>query len=169
MSVREKIVGAFESKSLAWEQDFERAIDRLTAVGMSDALGSALFRAKYCNDAAAYQQALAILAKDGAKKLRVMPGYARKLAKVAIKEWIVDADPHCRGSGVFVQSNGIGVSCPKCGGTGMKKWEDHERALVSGIPVESWDKHQRNFDKISECLSRATSALCGKVNALLAD
>lgn len=50
MSVREKIVGAFEAKNLAWHAEFERAIDHLTAVGMSDALGSALFRAKYCND-----------------------------------------------------------------------------------------------------------------------
>lgn len=167
--IREKIVNAMQSKNLAWHAEFQRAIDTLTAVGMSDPLGSALFRAKYCNDTAAYQQALGLLAKDGATKLRVMPGYARKLAKVAIKEWIIDADPHCNGSGVFVQSNGIGVSCPKCGGTGMRKWEDHERALTSGIPVDSWDKHQRNFDKISEQLSRAISALSGKVNAMLVD
>jgi hypothetical protein len=167
--IREKIVSAMQSKNLAWHAEFERAIDTLTAVGMSDALGSALFRLKYCNDRGAYQSALALLAKEGATRLRVMPGYARKLAKVAIKEWALDADPHCHGSGVFTKANGVEVECPKCGGTGMRKWEDHERASASGIPVEAWPKHQRNFQKIGECLSRATADMAGKVNRLLAD
>lgn len=167
--IREKIVNAMQSKNLAWHAEFERAIDTLTAVGMSDALGSALFRVKYCDDKGAYQRALALLAKEGATRLRVMPGYAKKLAKVAIKEWVLDADPHCHGSGVFTKANGVEVECPKCGGTGMRKWEDHERASASGIPVDAWPKHQRNFQKIGERLSIATAAMAGKVNRLLAD
>jgi hypothetical protein len=167
MMIREKIVNAMQSKNLAWHAEFERAIDTLTAVGMSDPLGSALFRVKYCDDTGAYQRALALLAKEGATRLRVMPGYARKLAKVAIKEWMVDADPHCHGSGVFTQKNGVEVSCTKCGGTGMRKWEDHERAITAGIPLEAWSKHERNFGKIAECLSRATASTAGKVNQLL--
>lgn len=167
--IREKIVGSMQSSNLAWHAEFARAIDTLTAVGMSDALGSALFRVKYCNDTGAYQRALALLAKEGATRLRVMPQYAKRLAKAAIKEWVIDADPHCQGSGLFVQQNGVSVSCTKCGGTGMRKWEDHERALASGIPVEAWPKHQRNFEKIAECLGRATAATAGKVNQLLAD
>lgn len=167
--IREKIVNAMQSKNLAWHAEFERAIDTLTAVGMSDALGSALFRVKYCNDTGAYQRALALLAKEGATRLGVMPGYARKLAKVAIKEWVADADPHCNGSGLFTQRNGVDVECPKCGGTGLRKWEDHERASASGIPVDAWPKHRRNFDKIAESLSKATAATAGTVNRLLAD
>jgi hypothetical protein len=167
MSVKEKIVGAVQSSNLRWNENEEKAIDRITALGLSDPLGSALFRFKYCNDSAAYQRALALLAKKGATRLKVMPGYARMLAKAAIKEWAVDADPHCQGSGLFMQKNGVVVTCTKCGGTGMRRWEDYERAIAAGIPVESWPRHQRNFEKVAECLSGATATVAGRMNQLL--
>ena len=91
MSVREKIVGAFEAKNLAWHAEFERAIDHLTAVGMSDALGSALFRAKYCNDRHAGQRPLHLLTHKAAQRLRVEISYARSLATAALREWLIDS------------------------------------------------------------------------------
>lgn len=166
--IKESVVSAVQSSNLQWNDRETKAIDRITALGLSDPLGSALWRFKYCNDSAAYQRALALLAKKGATRLRVMPGYARMLAKAAIKEWAIDADPHCQGSGFVTQKNGVVVTCTKCGGTGMRRWEDHERAIAAGIPVESWPKHQRNFEKVAECLAGSTAAVAGRMNELLA-
>jgi hypothetical protein len=166
--IREKIVGAMQSKNLAWHAEFEQAIDRLTAVGMSDALGSALLRAKYCNDRFAGQRALHLLTHKAAQRLKVEMTYARMLATAALKEWMVDACEKCNGTGMMMEGNhSHAVSCKKCNGTGVKKYSDDERALCAGLPVDAWHKHRSRFDGVVTCLAGAVGATTGRVRELL--
>lgn len=167
MSVREKIVGAFEAKNLAWHAEFERAIDHLTAVGMSDALGSALLRAKYCNDRHAGQRALHLLTHKAAQRLRVEISYARSLATAALREWLIDACEKCNGTGVAKEGAHIST-CGKCNGTGAKQYTGFERASCAGLPVESWPKHVKRFEGVATCMYGAIAATSGRVRELLA-
>jgi DnaJ-class molecular chaperone len=166
MSVREKIVGAFESKNLAWEQDFERAIDRLTAVGMSDSLGSALFRAKYCNDRESAKRALHLLTHKAAQRLKVEISYARNLSSAAFREWMVDTCDKCQGTGHAMESGHL-VQCSKCSGTGAKRYTDAERAIAANLPIESWKKHESRFNGVVICLMGAVAETTGRVRELL--
>ncbi len=164
--IREKIVGSMQSSNLAWHADFERAIDRLTAVGMSDALGSALFRAKYCNDRHSGQRALHLLTHRAAQRLRVEMSYARSLATAALREFMVDACERCNGTGT--SKDGAHLStCSKCNGTGVRSYSDSERALCAGFPVESWPKHSKRFDVTLTCMYGALAELTGRVGELL--
>jgi len=166
--IREQVVSALLSKDLAWQADFERPIDRLTALGLSDPLGAALWRFKYLHDRASYQRALHLLAHKVTCQLKVDLTYARQLSTVAIKEYAVDTCDKCNGVGHIYEGIHAG-KCNACDGSGVKRYSDVERALAAGLPMESWSKHQRKFDWAVTCLVSAVAATGAKVNALLRD
>ncbi|UEC03955.1 zinc finger-like domain-containing protein [Burkholderia vietnamiensis] len=168
MGIKDQVVSATQSSNLRWEADFVRAIDRLTALGLSDRLGASLWRAKYCRDVAAGRQAIVLLAKKVEGSLRVELSYATKLASAAFKEWMLDACDKCGGAGTHAEGAHVGT-CPKCNGSGVKRYSDAERAIAASLPIESWSKHARNFEQAQICLSGSAAATGGRVRELLKD
>lgn len=167
MSVKDKVVGALQSKDLKWHAEFERAIDRLTAFGMSDPLGCALWRFKYLNDKSAYQRALYLLAYKAKVRLRSKDvDYVIALAKGVMREWAIDACGKCNATGFVTEANGVQTKCSKCDGTGVKRHSDEERARYCALSV--WNAgHNRNFEEVLICLTGATAATGGRVRDLL--
>ncbi|QNB13448.1 hypothetical protein G5S35_17620 [Paraburkholderia tropica] len=168
MGVKDQVVTATQSSNLRWDADFVRAVDRLTALGMSDPLGSALWRAKYCRDASAGRRAVLLLAKKVEARIRVERSYAEKLSIAAFKEWMLDACDKCGGGGTITEGAHVST-CTKCEGSRVKRYSDSERALAAGLPVEVWQKHVKNFDQALECMNAAAAATGGRVRALLQD
>ncbi|MPW16922.1 hypothetical protein GCT13_08255 [Paraburkholderia sp. CNPSo 3157] len=168
MGVKDQVVTATQSSNLRWEADFVRAVDRLTALGLSDPLGSALWRSKYCNDAASGRRAVLLLTKKVEARLRVERTYAQRLSTAAFREWMLDACDRCAGVGTITDRGHVDT-CPKCNGSGAKRYSDAERALAAGVPVESWSKHAKKFDDVLICLNGASAATAGKVRELLKD
>lgn len=168
VGVKERIVSAAQSKDLSWEEDFEKAIDRLTAFGMSDPLGAALWRLKYLNDAAAHKRALYLLVKKARDRLRAPDlDYLIQMARGVVREWTIDACDTCHGVGSVTEHRAL-VKCSKCGGTGTKRYTDRERERYCGLPAGTWNRgHERIFDEIMICLTGATAATGGKVRDLL--
>lgn len=166
MGVKDQVVSATQSNNLRWEAEFVRAIDRLTALGLSDPLGSALWRAKYCQDVASGRRALFLLTKKVEARLRVERSYAQSLSMAALKEWMLDACSQCNGAGTITEAAHVST-CPRCNGSGMRRFMDWERASAAGIPVEAWPKHAKKFDEVLICLAGASSATAGKVRELL--
>lgn len=171
VGVKEKIVSAAQSKDLEWEADFEKAIDRLTAFGMSDPLGAALWRVKYLNDAAAYKRALYLLVKKARDRMKSKDlAYVIAMATGVMREWIADSCPTCHGVGSIPAARGLSEKCPKCTGSGIKRYSDFERERYCALPHGSWNPgHARVFDEIMICLTGATAATGGKVRDLLRD
>jgi hypothetical protein len=167
MSTQAKIVGALQSKDLAWHAEFQQSIDRITALGLSDPLGSALLRLKYCRDKTALPRAAALLTKRAANALGVMPQFVRPLAYAAIFEWHHDACDVCRGAGSVKAKNGVLGECTKCSGSGLRRYADHERAKAAGIAVELWPKRERHYLEMQSILSGAVAAMSGRAGALL--
>jgi hypothetical protein len=170
MGVKEKVIAALQSNSLKWDADFEKAIDRLTALGLSDPLGSALWRLKYLNDRAAAKRALYLLVHKAKDRLRGKDlDYVIAMAKGAIQEWLLDACGTCHGVGSITGSNGVrGVTCHKCEGTGLKRHTDMDRARYCALPA--WNAgHNRNFEEVLICLAGSTAATGGKIRDLLRD
>ncbi|WP_186215903.1 zinc finger-like domain-containing protein [Burkholderia gladioli] len=163
--IREKIVSATQSSNLRWDAEYERAVDRLTALGHADKLGSALIRAKYLNDAGSALIAVSLLAQRCTSIRKGMQiGYAMQLSRVAFFEWIVDMCDHCNGTGIR-----DGVSCSKCNGTGARQHSDYERAMRAEIEVGDWPNHQRSFDAVTAALQAAVGRTQGKVRSSLGE
>lgn len=154
------------SSNLAWNEREEKSIDRLTAMGLSDPLGAALFRFKFGSDAAAGKRAIHMLAHKMTCNHGFVTSYATKLSTACVKEFVLDNCVPCNGAGLIL--NGARYDkCPKCDGSGVKRYSDTERALAASLPVESWSKHQKNFDRTMTCLMASVAATGGKVSALM--
>jgi hypothetical protein len=163
---KDKYASDIRSSNLAWNEREVKSIDRLTAMGLSDPLGAALFRFKFASDAFAGKRALHLLAHKITCNFGFVPTYSAKLATACIKEFVLDNCVPCNGAGLIL--NGARYDkCGKCDGSGVKRHSDSERALAAGLPVESWPKHQKNFDRTMACLTASVAATVGKVGALM--
>lgn len=161
MSLKEKIAAATNAGSLKWtksdEQDAERAVDRLSALGLaqmkvtnpgpagtsttreSDALAAALWRFKYGGDQTrkTYEHVLrGITARVHGRHARRAPGDTlRAVVAIALEEWRVESCGTCHGrkfvGGVY-QHRSLQDSkarpCPTCGGLGRIDRSPEERA-----------------------------------------
>jgi hypothetical protein len=165
---KEKLATDVRSTNLAWNEREVKSIDRITALGLSDPLGAALFRFKFAADAFAGKRALHLLTHRSAQRLKVELGYARGLAAAALREWLLDTCETCNGTGL-VAVVGRHDKCPKCGGSGVRRHTDAERAIAAGVPVGAWDKHQKRFDQVMTCMMASVAESGGKVSALLKD
>lgn len=167
--IKESVVSAVQSSNLAWSEIETKAIDRITALGLSDPLGSALWRFKYLHDRAAYKRALYLLASKAQDRLKTKDtDYVIAMSVGVLREWAFDACEVCRGVGSIPALHGLTEKCRPCDGTGMKRYTDFERETNCKLPHGSWPKgHNRIFDEIMICLTGAASATGGKVSALL--
>ncbi|MDR6389208.1 hypothetical protein [Paraburkholderia phenoliruptrix] len=163
---KDKYASDVRSSNLAWNEREEKSIDRLTAMGLSDPLGAALFRFKFASDAASGKRAIHLLAHKAKCNLGVELSYATKLATACIREFVLDNCVPCNGAGLILNGSRYD-KCTKCDGSGVKRHSDSERALAAGLPVESWPKHQKNFDRTMVCLTGSVAAAGGKVRELL--
>ena len=163
---KDKIASDVRSSNLAWNEREEKAIDRITALGLTDHLGAALFRFKFGSDAAAGKRALHLLAHKVTCNFGFAQTYATKLATACIKEFVLDGCPACNGAGT-VLSGARYEPCRKCEGSGVKYYSDTEREMNAGLPHGSMQKHQKNFDKTMTCMMGSIAATGGKVRQLL--
>jgi hypothetical protein len=170
VGVKEKIVSAAQSKDLAWHAEFEKAIDRLTAFGMSDPLGAALWRFKYLRDRAAFKKAMYLLADKAEERIKKPKSkYLFGLVAGVMCEWALDLCQHCNGTGLLASPGAPTrtVKCTKCEGSGLKMYSDWERSNNCGLKGAWNPGHQKNFDEVMICLTGATAATGGRVNELL--
>lgn len=165
---KDQIASDVRSSNLAWNEREQKSIDRITALGLSDRLGAALFRFKYGADAFAGKKAVHLLAHKITCNFGFVQTYAAKLAEACIKEFVLDNCVTCNGTGL-VMSAGHSDKCPKCGGSGVKRYTDTERALAAGLPVESWSKHAKNFDRTMTCMMASVASSGVKIGSLLRD
>jgi len=161
------LISAVGSKDLAWQADFVRSIDHLTALGMTDALGSAALRLKFCNQRDAMPRVVALLTQRGASKTGKLATYVRPLATAATLEWVFDACTVCKGAGTLLLQSGMSCTCSKCDGSGLRRYADHERALSARVPVDTWKARERNFLITQSILSAAIVETLGKARRLM--
>jgi hypothetical protein len=158
VSLKEKIAAAANAGSLKWtksdEQDAERAVDRLAALGLAqlrvvngipttrpdDALAAALWRFKYGKDHTrqTYDQVLHGITQrvHGRNARRAPSDTLRAVVAIALEEWRVESCNTCHGrkfvGGVYQHKPTLQDSkarpCPNCGGLGRIDRRPEERA-----------------------------------------
>lgn len=152
--------------NLDWNEERERAVDRVAAAGMCDALGIALWKAKYMLEVAAYHESkklLVALYRDGRSKFET-PAIVEKIADQVLHEYLSDKCSACGGAKELVEDN-LRVTCAKCDGSGVRRYTDMERARTMQIGLD----RVRRLDRGIRWLAAEISSRDLDVNSLMAD
>ena len=128
---RSNLRGVYASVSLAnlaWDENQERAIDRIAASGKAAKLGVSLWKAKYMLEVRCYHDAHELLLVLYRRRYRRDDDVtANAMVEQALVEYI---SPHCRrclGKGELVADEVL-VMCDVCAGSRMHRYGDAERA-----------------------------------------
>ena len=131
---RESLVRATSASNLAWDDNHEKSIDRVTALGVAakiNSLGVAVLHAEGL-DEESLTRTILLLARGMVKKSRCDMVYAKKIATAAMREHMM---PKCRTCGGVQYDNArVATVCPSCRGTGLHRYTDTDRAQMAGIP-----------------------------------
>lgn len=157
---RNLLVASLQGSDMSGSPLHETALDRVCALAFADALGSALFRAKYCNDHREIRHAHQLLTKRVRRHTDNRHAVSRVCALV-IDEWLDDLCPACSGRGhsVVVGTPVAGKMCPVCDGTGKRQVSEQRRAVRLGIPVATYPRWVAKCNRAELTLVNAESAV----------
>ena len=131
---RESLVRTTSASNLAWDDNHEKSIDRVTALGIAakeNSMGVAVLHAEGL-DEESLARTILLLARNMVKKSRCGMAYAKKIATAAMREHLM---PKCRTCGGVQYDNArVATVCPSCRGTGLHRYTDTDRAQMAGIP-----------------------------------
>lgn len=148
MGISEPLANAVHTRDMAWSELRTKPVELVAAMSGATGLGSDLFRMRGYDRAAAHRAVLVLARKawraGHRKKLPISDAQARALAMAALIEL---AAPHCRtcrGARVSIVEE-LKVECPTCGGHGVHRYSDHERAALCGISDDRWGKYESRY------------------------
>jgi hypothetical protein len=113
--------------SLEWDENAEKAIDRVAAAALANPLGLLLWKAKYLLEGDAYRRAQIALGEVYGKRYRDAAPIRAALVGQALREFLAPACRTCRGVGEHMLEDRR-VVCDTCAGTKIHRYTDMERA-----------------------------------------
>ena len=139
----------------------ERPIDRVAASGRCDATGLAVWKARYQHESSAYNDAIAGLLKDYRERFRGdSADIAKRVVTQALDEFLFPFCSMCSGAKEVIVDK-LRVICPKCGGSGVKRYSDSDRArqmrLSWGLTKKLAHKLRWAHERLSD-LDRSVNA-----------
>lgn len=143
-------LAATHHANLQWNPDTERAIDKVAASGLCDALGILLWKAKYMLESPAYREAekqLRVRVKDQFKREAWL--ILEKVTEQGLREYLSDRCNACLGAKEMIVGSRR-IECEVCSGSGTRKFEDHERATAMGLSLGRVKTLQRHFSWLSK-------------------
>lgn len=128
MSNLRESLAATTHASLEWSEERERAVDRVAASGRVPGLGLLIWKARYMLESRAYQDATKGLLKRYLSRYRnESEEIALKCVEQALSEFLGSYCQACTGSRE-ITVGALRVPCSDCGGSGVKRYRDTERA-----------------------------------------
>lgn len=156
--MREAMAKARQTSDLEWNE-YQKAIDRITASGMASTLGALLTRLKDSGDHTVYRGVTSILMETHANPLVV---------KQAIYEWLYDHCKTCNGAKELKLDNGVINTCQTCNGAGVRRWDNAERALSLGLTLSDYlSRHQKAIPAVLETIKREVGRYSTQVKGKL--
>ena len=114
---------------LGWDENKEKAIDRVAAAGKADKLGIWLWRSKYMLESVAYSHARKAVLDAYSKRYRDNLTVSTAMVEQALREDLAPACRNCRGVGEMMINERI-VICETCAGSKIHNYGDQERAMT---------------------------------------
>jgi hypothetical protein len=134
MAGRESLVKSTCASSLVWDENTERAVDRMTAIGMvarNNELGAAMLHAEAL-DAVALRKVVLLVVRHLHHTHRIARGFGEKIAIAVMREYMQPGCPTCGGQRE-IRNEGEAVHiCAACGGTGVHRYTDSSREGMIG-------------------------------------
>lgn len=162
MDLREGFAATHHA-NLAWDADYERAIDKVAASGRASALGVALWRAKYLNEARALREAQrALYAAYAGRYKSEAQSIRERVANQIMREYLLEMCSVCLGVGELVEKK-LRVVCKVCNGVRVKWYGDVERAAHMNLSIAHVRLLAPKIKIMGETVERADR----KVNAVL--
>lgn len=129
----ETLIKCTVAGSLEWDDNNERAVDRVTAIGMSarrNELGAAMLHAEALDEAAMRKVILLVVRKLNHKH-RIARGFANRIALAVLHETMCPGCIYCGGKGEIQQGDMV-TGCSVCNGTGWHRYTDADRSSLVG-------------------------------------
>jgi hypothetical protein len=161
MNLREAAT-TIQYASLEWSEH-ERAVDRVAACGKADALGVAIWKAKYGLESACYHAAVKGLTKAYlARYKREGQPLAEMLCEQVLSEFIAQFCVACQGRRELVIDDRM-QACTACAGSGVRRYTDEQRARMMRISHARVLVMAHKIRWVHDLISR----LDGEVNVIL--
>ena len=138
-------------------------VDLVGALSGASSLGSAMFRAAD-GDVFAFRKAILLLAREAMNDQKIGQSAASRLAYVAIREVIHWQCRKCNGAGQVIVGD-LKVVCDKCGGMGVHRWSDKERADL--LKVKSWNQWDKRYTEVLSIAAIHFSRVIGSAHKKL--
>jgi len=167
MNIAEILSVSVNEDNLAWKEGATMPVEYVAALSAASEIGSDLLRVRAL-DKQAYRRVVLLLAnkaeKQGMKKrLFLSPAMAQILAVCAIHEITQPQCLVCRGAKVMVTEK-LKVVCHSCGGIGLHRYSDKDRARMCGVSAESWPQWERRYHMVMQILvSNDTAARLSRI------
>ena len=146
MGFEERLSSSCTATDLGSKDGKIRAIEHVGALSGASSIGSDLLRARDY-DVGALQRAILLIARKARQDMRLGMGPAQQLATAACLELMHWQCRACNGASEMVIS-GIRQICPKCGGTGVHRWSDKDRAAETGYSLDTWQSWNRKYEQV---------------------
>lgn len=130
---REQLVKSTMASSLAWDDTNERAVDRVTAIGMAakkNEIGAAMLRVEAL-DESALRRVILLSIRNLNHKHRISRGMAERISLAVLREHLQQSCSCCGGIGEIKVSDVVSI-CPECLNTGRRRYTDSDRKLMVG-------------------------------------
>ena len=159
MAITERLLLAASSPTLAWRDNATMPVEFVAALSAASDLGSDILRAKGGDQGAWRRAVIAVIGKVIKKSYKarqpLSPAMAQIMAVCALVERI---HPHCKtchGAKVM-QTALLKITCPTCGGHGIDRYTDRERAKLCG--VGDWEPWQAQYAIVQQIIQAHDTA-----------
>ena len=148
MAFAERLSSSCVNSDLGSKEGKIKAVEHVGALSGASAIGSDLLRARDY-DIGALRRVILLIARKARQDMRLGMGPAQQLATAACMELMHWQCRTCHGASEMV-IGGIRQACPKCGGTGVHRWRDKDRAEATGYSLDTWASWNRKYEQVLE-------------------
>ncbi len=131
----ETLIRCTIASSLAWDENVEKQIDRVTAIAFAsrrNELGAAMLRVEAL-DAQAMRKVVLLVVRRLNHKHHITRGFAERMVMAVLQEILQPGCTTCCGKGEIHREAETVTVCQNCGGTGLHRFADRDRlAMVGG-------------------------------------
>lgn len=130
----ETLIGCTQAKTLAWDENYEKPVDRIVAIAHAtrrNPMGGLMLRIEAL-DASSLRKVILLITRSLARTHNINRSHGERIAVAVLMEIMQPGCPYCGGKGEIHPEAEAVTSCSSCGGTGLHRYSNTDRAGMAG-------------------------------------